>query len=102
MHFGVLMDDLVNLTNIGLRFVFYLSGIFYDINTKVPAQYRNILLIGNPMALLIDGFRQALMYASTPNLLGLGIWTSVGIILSMYGIHLIYKYENTYVKVMRG
>ena len=102
MHFGVLMDDLVNLTNIGLRFMFYLSGIFYDINTKVPERYRNILFLGNPMALLIDGFRQALMYCTSPNLIGLGIWTLVGLLLSIYGIHLIYKYENTYVKVMRG
>ena len=102
MHFGVLMDDLVNLTNIGLRFMFYLSGIFYNINEKVPVRYRNILLIGNPMALLIDGFRNGLMYCTTPNLIGLGIWFVLGILLSIYGIHLIYKYENTYVKVMRG
>ena len=28
MHFGVFIDDLVNLTAIGLKFMFYLSGIF--------------------------------------------------------------------------
>ena len=28
-HFGVFFDDLKNITNVGLRILFYMSGIFY-------------------------------------------------------------------------
>ena len=55
------MDDLVNLTNIMLKFVFYLSGIFYDISSKVPTPYNNILLNCNPIAFLITSFRNCLI-----------------------------------------
>lgn len=102
MHFGVFMNDLVNLTNIGLRFVFYLSGIFYDIGAKVPMPYRNILLYCNPIAYLITSFRNGLMYKSGINIIALLAWLTIGTLLSLYGIKTIYKHENTYVKVMKG
>ena len=102
MHFGVFMDDLVNLTNIMLKFLFYLSGIFYDIPSKVPAPYNNILLYCNPIAFLITSFRNCLIYQSGINGLILLIWFVIGLGLSLIGIKTIYKYENTYVKVMRG
>lgn len=102
MHFGVFMNDLVNLTNIGLRLVFYLSGIFYDIGSKVPMPYRNILLYCNPIAYFITSFRNGLMYSSGINILALLVWFVISVILCMIGIRTIYKHENTYVKVMRG
>lgn len=102
MHFGVFIDDLVNLTSIGLKFMFYLSGIFYDIVTKVPEPYNDILLCYNPIAFLITSFRNGLLYCQGVNVLVLIIWFVIGIILSIIGIRTIYKYENTYVKVMRG
>ena len=102
MHFGVFIDDLVNLTAIGLKFMFYLSGIFYDIATKVPEPYNDILLCCNPVAFLITSFRNGLIYCQGVNVLVLVIWFVIGIVLSIIGIRTIYKYENTYVKVMRG
>ena len=102
MHFGVFIDDLVNLTAIGLKFMFYLSGIFYDIVNKVPAPYNNILLCCNPIAFLITSFRNGLLYCQGVNVLILLLWFVIGIILSIIGVRTIYKYENTYVKVMRG
>ncbi|HPE14980.1 MAG TPA: ABC transporter permease [Bacilli bacterium] len=101
MHFGVFASDLTNLTNIAFKLLFYLSGIFYDLVGRVPAPYNAILLYVNPIAYLIDAARQVLMYQSTPNFLPLLIWFVIGIILSIIGINTIYKYENTYVKVMR-
>ena len=102
MHFGVFIDDLVNVTAIGLKFMFYLSGIFYQISTKVPKPYNTILLCGNPIAFLIKSFRDSLIYCSGVHIIILLAWFGIGIILSIIGIRTIYKYENTYVKVMRG
>ncbi len=102
MHLGVFIDDLVNLTGIGLKFMFYLSGIFYQIENKVPKPYNFVLLFCNPIAFLITSFRNALIFSSTINFWLLIMWTAVGILLSVIGVRQIYKYENTYVKVMRG
>lgn len=102
MHIGVFVEDLVNLTAIGLKFTFYLTGIFYDIKKKVPAPYNMVLLCVNPMAFLITSFRDALLYGAGINVGVLLIWFAVGIVLSIIGIRTIYKHENTYVKVMNG
>lgn len=101
MHYGVFASDLVNLTNIGFKFVFYLSGIFFDIMARVPAPYNGILLYVNPIAYLISDCRNIMMYQTGPRFLPMLLWLGVGLILSFIGVHTIYKYENTYVKVMR-
>ena len=44
--------------------------------------------------------REALIYAQTPDLVLLAGWMFVGIILSLAGIRLIYREENSYVKVI--
>lgn len=102
LHLGVFAEDLANLVNIALRMVFYLTGIFYDISTRVHnATYRMILLNFNPIANFLYNMRNVLIYKMPPVGYWTLVWFVVGVILSMLGINLIYKYENTYVKVMK-
>ena len=111
MHFGVFVEDLKNLVPIVLRMLFYMSGVFFPIAERVPAPYNKILLDErnihkilldyNPIAAVIAFFRDSLLYQTTPNLLLLSIWIILGVVLSLIGIKTIYKYENTYVKVMK-
>lgn len=101
MHLGVFIEDLVNLTNIGMKFVFYLTGIFYSIKKKIPVPYSTYLLYLNPMAYLITSARDSVLYGITPDILPLLLWLGIGLALSIIGIRTIYKYENTYVKVMK-
>ena len=101
MHFGVFVEDLKNLVPIVLRMLFYMSGVFFPIAERVPAPYNKILLDYNPIAAVIAFFRDCLLYQTTPNLLLLSIWIILGVVLSLIGIKTIYKYENTYVKVMK-
>ncbi len=102
MHFGVFVEDLVNLTNIVLRLVFYLTGIFFDLSAKISnVYYRTILLDFNPIANFIYNLRNVLIYQTHPVGYWTLLWFIVGILLSMIGIKTIYKYENTYVKVMK-
>ena len=58
MHFGVTLNDLGNLTNIALRMVFYLSGIFYNINERLQGAIRFILLRANPIAFCMNELRK--------------------------------------------
>jgi ABC-type polysaccharide/polyol phosphate export permease len=102
MHFGVFIEDLVNLINIFLKLVFYMTGIFYDIPSKLHnVFYKTILLDFNPLANIIYNLRRVMIYSSSMDGFGVAIWLLVGILLSVIGINTIYKYENTYVKVMR-
>lgn len=102
MHLGVFVEDLSNLINIFMRLVFYMTGIFFDISAKIKnIYYQTILLRFNPLANMISSLRNVLIYSKEPDVLWLGIWFLVGCLLCVFGIRTIYKYENTYVKVMR-
>lgn len=99
-HFGVFLDDLKNLTNVGLRVLFYMSGIFYVITDRVDEVVATLLLKINPIGFLIDACREALLYSHRPNIRLILVWFVVGVILSGIGIATIYKNENNYVKVI--
>ena len=102
MHFGVFAEDLVNLVNIALRMIFYMTGVFYDLNTRIHnAVYRTILLDLNPLANFIFNMRNVLIYKSSIVGMWTLIWFIIGLFLCVLGIRTIYKYENTYVKVMK-
>ena len=92
---------IIAITTIGLRLLFYASGVFFALDTRVPEPYNRILIDCNPIALIITECRDVLLYKSPINYELVGIWVLIGLILSYLGIRTIYKYENTYVKVMR-
>lgn len=106
MHFGVYVDDLSNITQIGLRFIFYLSGIFYDIKKMLSGKMifsvipATIFLKINPIALIINEMRQVLIKGNMPNFLWLSVFFLIGIILISIGAVIIHKYENSYAKVV--
>ncbi|MBQ7817711.1 MAG: ABC transporter permease [Oscillospiraceae bacterium] len=99
MHFGVYVEDLANVVNIVLRFLFYLTGIFYNVKAKIPhiGVYLNEF---NPLASLISAMRDCLIYCRTPDLRFLGIWFAVSVLLTVCGVALVYKEENSYLKAV--
>ncbi|MFI3260803.1 MAG: ABC transporter permease [bacterium] len=101
MHYGVIITDLVNITNICLKFMFYLTGIFYSIKDSVPAPYNTIIYSLNPIAFFITEFRNCFIYSTTINLPLFMIWLAIGSTLSIVGLKTIIKHENNYIKVMR-
>lgn len=100
LHFGIFVEDLFNVTNIALKLIFYLSGIFYSIRKRVPSPYYKILLKCNPIAFVMDQYRRVLLDGVIPSFKWLGIWFVIGIILCAIGIKIIHKYENSYAKVI--
>lgn len=100
MHHGVTFNDLGNLTNIALRMVFYLSGIFYNINKRLKGTIGFVLLRVNPIAFLMNESRKVAIYGKLPSFEGLAIWLLIGLLLCAYGVHVIHKYENSYAKVI--
>ena len=52
LHYGVFVEDLSNVLNIVLRFLFYLTGVFWNIMDRLPAPYNDYIGKGNPIAFL--------------------------------------------------
>lgn len=100
MHFGVFVRDLSNVTAVLLRLVFYMTGVFYSIPLRVPEPYGGLLLNLNPLAFLTESLRGALLYGSAPDYLLLGVWFLIGLALTAVGITTVYRYENSYAKVI--
>lgn len=100
MHFGVFVDDLYNVVQIVLRLMFYMSGIFYSIEDKVEDPLRTIMISVNPASMLINSARKCVLYSSAPYRKLMLIWGVVSVLVCWLGVHVVYKYENSYVKVM--
>ena len=98
--FGVYVDDLAYAVGILLNMLMFLSGVFYNVMTTLPAPLGSLMMCLNPVALLIDTMRNALLYNTAANLPLLGMWFLVSLILCAVGVHIVYKNENSYVKVV--
>lgn len=98
LHFGVYVADLSHIVEIVLRMIFYLTGIFYNVSTRIPDPYGNILLKINPIAYCINALRSVMIYRKVPNLWILLIWFVIAAVLCICGVYVIYKNENSYVK----
>ena len=99
MHFGVFVDDLYNLVQVAMRFVFYLSGIFYSLD-RIDGIYGQLLKYFNPIALCIESARNILIDHKAPHFMWLYAWIVAGVVVSVLGVWLVYRHENTYVKVI--
>lgn len=100
MHFGVFVRDLSNVTAVLLRLVFYMTGVFYSIPLRVPAPYGELLLRLNPVAFLTESLRGAFLYGTAPDYWLLGVWFLIGLALTAVGVLTVYRFENSYVKVI--
>ena len=58
--------DFQLLVQLGMVFLLFVSGIFWDIDSIGNAALRENLLLVNPMASLIDLYRSVLMEGSAP------------------------------------
>ena len=59
-------QDFQLLVQLGMVFLLFVSGIFWDIDSIGNAALRENLLLVNPMASLIDLYRSVLMEGSAP------------------------------------
>lgn len=99
LHIGVFIQDLSNIIAIILRLLFYFTGIFYDPIKRIPSPYNYWVIRVNPIACLIVQARNVLLYGKITHYKMLLLWFLGACIVSYLGIRLIYKNENTYVKV---
>lgn len=99
MHFGVYVNDLSNVIAIVMKMFFYMTGIFYNLESRIP-EYGALLNRCIPTAYLLTSMRQSLIYGQTPNLKIMLVWFAISAALCIVGIHKIYREENSYVKAI--
>ena len=102
-RYNEIVEDLQNVITIALRLIFYMTGIMFSIDKRIGS--KNPMLAAflgkcNPMAFVITSLRNCLLYGETPARKILLIWMVIGVVLSMIGVRMIYKNENSYVKVI--
>ncbi|MFG6333702.1 MAG: ABC transporter permease [Lachnospiraceae bacterium] len=100
LHIGVYVSDLSNALNIVLNLMFYMTGIFYNVQKSFPAPVGYLLQRANPVAHLIFCMRKCVLYNETPSCIMLTVWLVIAVLIAAAGIHLIYKNENDYVKMI--
>ena len=68
-----LYRDFLKFIPLGMTFLLFTSGIFFDIRQVQDPEKVDLILALNPLAFIIDAHRQALMYHSTPDLAHLAL-----------------------------
>lgn len=86
-------DDFRMVINMGMLFLLFISGVFFDLSAISDPELRNLLLTYNPLSFLIDAYRQILMENQrydVPHLVGLFLFFIATTIL-MHGIYARYS-----------
>ena len=65
---GLYQKDFALLIGLGMLFLLFMSGVFWDLNSIASDETRQALLFWNPVAFLLDSFRQVLLWQQAPNL----------------------------------
>lgn len=94
------LPDLRILIDNGLRALMFVSGIFFAGNT-VP-EHLQVYFYLNPMAVIIEAYRNVLMGGHWPHWEGLAYVAMVGVMGILIGRKLIARYDYSYPKVMGG
>lgn len=91
--------DLRVIVQHSLQVIFYLSGIFFAISS-LPERFQPYLRL-NPMASLIEGFRQILLHGLWPDFSALAIIGIFSLVLIFSGFFLLRRFDSIYPKVTR-
>lgn len=89
---NVYIRDAEYIINFFVNMLFYATPILYS-SDLFPVRFRWILNL-NPMAVIINSYRDILYYKQLPNMFSLGILFIVGIIILLFGIIIFKKLEK--------
>ena len=78
------VSDFRMLISMGMLFLMFISGVFWDIHRITDESIREALIISNPMAFFLDAYRQILLENTTydiTHLFILGVTVFISIVL---------------------
>jgi lipopolysaccharide transport system permease protein len=86
---GVYVRDLSTIMGLCGRVLVFISPVMYEID-RIPEQYQWLFMI-NPLAILIQAYRDILIYGKFPDLYHLGGLTVLTVLLLMFALQYIDK-----------
>lgn len=90
------IPDLMALIDKGLALMFFMSGIFYDIN-RFPESVRVYFQL-NPMAVLIENYRAVLLHDAWPDWQDLALVLLVSLLGLSAALYLLVRFDRVYPK----
>ena len=90
--FVCIARDYAKIIQLGVMALMFASGIFWDVRA-LPDDARDFMLMVNPIAYLLDAYRQVLLYQEPFNYAGLWIWTMISIVVVYFINKLIRNYR---------
>ena len=95
---SVYVRDLIHILGILIQLMFYATPIVYAVS-QVPEKFQWIVHL-NPMAYIIEGYRDILYYQQMPNMKMLGIIFAIGVVLSIVGYFIFQKLQKRFAEEM--
>lgn len=97
-YFTVFIRDIDNLLTHIIRLFFYASPIIW-VGGRLPPEYDWLVAI-NPIAILVDAYRDVLMYHSSPYFIGLFTIFIISIIVIVFMVNYYRKNEHKIIKAL--
>lgn len=83
--------DLNMLISLGMTFLLFASGIFWDVRNLSDQSTTDLVLTVNPMAFILDAYRQVLMFGSWPDPGHLFLLTLVFALLVAFAMFIMHR-----------
>jgi len=88
-----LRRDFQMLIQLGTVFLLFMSGVFWDIRALESTELAGWLMALNPLVVLLDSYRQVLMYGEGPDMGRLG-WVLVEALVLLISTMWLYRHLN--------
>ena len=106
---GAFFKDLENIMTHLLQALMFLSPCLYSIVDVMP-DYKGLasvqwsglrtIYVLNPMAHVLDGYRQAILYGRCPDLVGVFFALTIGVVTTLWGLSYFRSQERRFAKVI--
>jgi len=96
--FTVFIRDIDNLLSHVIRIFFYASPIIWE-GGRLPPEY-GFVVAANPIAIIIDSYRDVLMYHQIPDFLKLGVIFVISVAIIIFMINHYRKKEHNIIKAL--
>ena len=92
----VFVNDVAHFVQVAMTIGFYATPIVY-LPSMLPEQFQWAMIV-NPMAVLVESYRSVLYYHELPNMMVLGSWAIISILMLVVGYIIFKKLEKTFVE----
>ncbi len=92
------IPDAVFLVQHGLRLAFFVSGIFFD-GRQIAEEHQRYFYL-NPMASVLEGYRDIMLYGATPDLVKLGYVLAGSLLFLLVGISIVVRMDRRFPKML--